>query len=512
MSAGNSLGKKDFSPSIVQEKTLIDISRQLNSNYSDIGTLQFLILESAMCLVRSCSASFYIADDSFENVRLELSIGEKTAEVEEVLSGKKAVADYVLKNNRAVIVKDIVKDSFFFNNFNDKSFSRLKSIISLPLKNKGRCIAVIELSDKRSEKAFDAKDLKSLASFLSIAETAYFNALSYKNVKEQLAVLSNKIINGESYHAFIAKSDTVKDLLRVIDEVADTNTTVLITGESGVGKSLFAEQIHLKSPKSGAPFIRVNTASLSAVLNADNASPQVKEIFFNFSSDAAKSSGTVFFDEISLLTLEQQEKLASFLKENKTDSRLRIIAATDKSLENLVREELFSADLYYRLNIVPLNIPPLRERKADIEALAAFFLNKFSLESKKHFEDFSQNARKVLLSYFWPGNVRELKNAVERACIKATSPLIQAEDLGLSVTLQIFSEKNKRNHDSDFINFAEEAYEDEDKSLKTALKKFKAAYIKKILKENNWNQSAAARILEIQRTYVCRLLNELHLR
>ena len=176
----------------------------------------------------------------------------------------------------------------------------------------------------------------------------------------------------------------------------------------------------------------------------------------------------------------------------------------------MVSEGLFRSDLYYRLNVVPLNIPPLRERKDDIQPLASFFLDKFSRETKKNFTGFSNTALRSLYEYYWPGNVRELENSVERACVLGKPPLIQADDLRISPS--VFENSCKDNDGSLCSKLASEISENSDKSLKTALDKFKAAYLKKIHEETSWNQTEAAKILGIQRTYVSRLLNELNIR
>ncbi len=190
---------------------------------------------------------------------------------------------------------------------------------------------------------------------------------------------------------------------------------------------------------------------------------------------------------------------------------VRIVAATNKDLAKMVSEGTFREDLFYRLNVMPLTIPPLRERKEDLLPLAKFFLSKFAEETKKNFQGFTAAAEKVLLEYYWPGNVRELENSVERACVLGKPPFIQAEDLRLNTPVVSGNGDLKT---SGFETLADEIANsaDGDRSLKTALNKFKTAYVKKILDETSWNQTAAGKILGIQRTYVSRLMNELHIR
>jgi len=168
-------------------------------------------------------------------------------------------------------------------------------------------------------------------------------------------------------------------------------------------------------------------------------------------------------------------------------------------LEQMVSEGKFRSDLFYRLNVLPLYVPPLRERKDDIEPLAMFFCRKFSVETKKDFIGFSQEAFESLHSYFWPGNIRELENSIERACVLGKPPFINAEDLRLNI--KNYSES------VDDIQIS-----DGDRTLKTALYTFKRKYVTKILEESKWNQTEAGKILGVQRTYVSRLMNELDIR
>jgi Nif-specific regulatory protein len=169
---------------------------------------------------------------------------------------------------------------------------------------------------------------------------------------------------------------------------------------------------------------------------------------------------------------------------------VRILAATNKDIEAMVDRGEFRSDLYYRLNVLPIYIPPLRQRTEDIPELAEFFLKKFIRETKKQFTGFSNEAMEAMLSYSWPGNIRELENCIERACVIGKNSWIRKEDL--------------------FLKLGNEAGADEgDRNLKTAINIFKTHFIQKVLEENSWNQTEAAKALDIQRTYLSRLIKEL---
>ncbi|MDR2964479.1 MAG: sigma 54-interacting transcriptional regulator [Treponema sp.] len=312
----------------------------------------------------------------------------------------------------------------------------------------------------------------------------------------------------DSYHKLIAKSSCILELLRTVDRVAKTDSSVLILGESGVGKELFAEQVHLRSLRKNGPFIRVNCAAIPEGLLESELFGHVKGAF----TDAAKDrqgrfnmaeNGTIFLDEIADLPPILQVKILRVIQEKKLEKvgsditvnlNVRIIAATNKDLEHQVQLGLFREDLYYRLNVLPLYIPPLKQRKDDIMELAGYFLEKYAGSDKKQNKPtgFSMDAEQALLSYSWPGNVRELQNCIERACVIGKNKVIGREDLFLK---------------PDILNDIGV----KDKSLKTAITDFKANFIRKVLEENNWNQTETAKVLVIQRTYLSKLIKELKL-
>ena len=510
--------------SLEQLKTLIEINGRINSNYSDINALLVYILESAMRLVHCESSSLLLLHNEDDTLRFVVALGPKGAEAQNIPVAKKSIAGWVAEHNKSLILNNVSADPRFSTTVQNKTGYVSRNMIAIPMRVKGKCIGVIELLNKADQLTFNDDDLAVLESLADQAGIAYMNADSYRSAKDKISVLSSTLENGSEYHSFVAKSPAILDLLRVIDEVAKTNTTILITGESGVGKELFAEQLHTRSSRKEKPFVRVNCAALSPTLLESELFGHVKGAFTDAVSDRigrfeASDGGTIFLDEIGELSLDLQAKLLRVLQEhkfervgsNKTISvDVRVVAATNRNLEQMVSDGLFRSDLYYRLNVVPLNIPPLRERKDDIEPLASFFLDRFSRETKKNFEGFSSTALHSLYNYYWPGNVRELENSIERACVLGKPPVIQADDLRINVISS--SESAKANASARFDNLAEEIASNEDKTLKTAVDTFKAAYIKKILEETSWNQTKAGQILGIQRTYVSRLLNELNIR
>jgi len=310
----------------------------------------------------------------------------------------------------------------------------------------------------------------------------------------------------EGYKPLIAKSPVILEQIEIIERVAKTDSSVLLLGESGVGKEVFAEQIHQKSRRSSFPFIKVNCAALPEGLLESELFGHVKGAFTNAVSNRQgrfemADSGTILLDEIADLPLPLQAKILRVIQEKKFEKvgsditvnvDVRILAATNKDIEELVQTGKFRGDLYYRLNVLPIFIPPLRRRPEDIPELARFFLDSYMKEAQKQFEGFTEDALQAMLSYSWPGNVRELQNSIERACIIGKDKLIGREDLFI------------KHGDSPDIRGRIT-----DRNLKTAVNVFKANFIRKVLEENNWNQTEAARVLAIQRTYLSKLIKEL---
>ncbi|MBR5867559.1 MAG: sigma 54-interacting transcriptional regulator [Spirochaetaceae bacterium] len=503
-------------------KTLIEINTLINSSYSDVDALLIYILESAMRLVECESSSLLLADKTGGTLRFRVALGPAGAKIMNIpVDINNSIAGWVLKKGESLLINDVQNDVRFSPVVQDKSGYETKTMIAIPMRVGSTCIGVIELLNKKNGQNFTRSDLEILNLLSAQASVAYQNADQFRSAQNEISVLQNSITSGFNYHTFVVQSPVMLDLVNVLEEVAKTNSSVLILGESGVGKELFAEQLHLKSTRSDKPFVRVNCAALSPLLLESELFGHVKGAFTNAVSDRAgrfeaADGGTIFLDEIGELPLDLQVKLLrviqskSFEKVGSSETisvDVRIIAATNRDLEAMVQEGTFRRDLYYRLNVLPLYVPPLRSRKEDIEPLSRLFLRKFSGETKKNFTGFSEDAIKILYSYYWPGNIRELENTIERACVLGKPPLIRAEDFRLQTGS--VSSSSKEVYDSDIYDTGSRS---EDRSLKAAVNRFKKAYITRILDEVSWNQTKACKILDVQRTYVSRLLNELHIR
>ena len=252
-----------------------------------------------------------------------------------------------------------------------------------------------------------------------------------------------KLKKQQGYSRIIGKSGKVSQMMQVIEQVASSRANVLITGESGTGKELVADALEELSPRKGKPFIKVHCASLSSTLLESELFGHEKGAFTGAVAQKKgrfelADTGTLFLDEIGEIDMATQVKLLRVLQERQFERvggektitvDVRVIAATNRDLEEEVRKGTFRQDLYYRLNVVHVEVPPLRERKEDIDLLAASFLDTFNQEDGKRIEGFTPAARKAMFSYSWPGNIRELRNAVEASVVLAKGRMIDVDDL-----------------------------------------------------------------------------------
>jgi DNA-binding NtrC family response regulator len=328
--------------------------------------------------------------------------------------------------------------------------------------------------------------------------------ISVRNAVEQAKLLTEnleikKTLEGEG--EILGKSKGIRNILELIDKVAPLNTRVLITGENGTGKELVARAIHKKSQRKEKPFIEVNCAAIPNELIESELFGHEKGSFTGAVTQRIgkfelANKGTIFLDEIGDMSQQAQAKVLRAIEDGKIervgggkkiDVDVRIIAATNKDLLEEIEKEKFREDLYHRLNVIPLNIPPLRERKDDIPILVDSFSNEITTRHKKPAVKFLDDAVKLFQEMNWSGNVRELKNIIERIIIIIDKREIERKDIefllkpGQATMDDIIEESNS------FQEFKEKA---------------ERAFILKQLNENNWNISKTAELLDIQRSHL----------
>lgn len=256
-------------------------------------------------------------------------------------------------------------------------------------------------------------------------------------------LLKERLMIKDEDEIIIGKNKVMHQIYKLLKKVGPTDSTVLIYGESGTGKELVAKAIHRHSLRNSAPFVTVDCGSLAETLIESELFGHVKGSFTGaittkYGRFELASSGTIFFDEIGNISLKIQGKLLRAIQEREItrvgDTKpikidVRIIAATNKNLEEIVKKGEFREDLFYRLNVVPINLPPLRERRDDIPHLVNYFLKKYSIKRRKEVISISNPAMEILVKYDWPGNVRELENVIERAVVLSEGKVIEPIDL-----------------------------------------------------------------------------------
>ncbi len=489
-------------------ETLIEINELINTDFQDGRSLLTRILESATKLTGGEASSLLLLQPENGKLYFEIALGSKRGELEKfTLKRGEGIAGWVAQNNRSLIVNDVDKDDRFFSEISEKIGFQTHSILAVPMRVKERCIGVIEIINKKEGSLFSQEDLQWLEVFSNQAALAIQNAKEYQKIRDEVLRLQQQIPGKQGFHTLIGSSPAIREKLELAERIAGTNSSVLILGESGSGKELFAERIHLESERRSAPFIRVNCAALPEHLLESELFGHVKGAF----TDAVKErigrfeladEGTIFLDEIGDVPLSIQAKLLRFLqhqvfeKVGSSDSikvDVRIIAATNRDLEKAMDEGTFRQDLYYRLNVLPFTVPPLRERRTDIPELAESFLIRARAETKKKISGFSSEAMDALLSYRWPGNVRELENVVERAVVITEDEFIAAASLMLPGSSPFSAD-----------NYA-------GSKLKDAVWQFKKHFIVRSLEEHDWNQTDTAKAIGIQRTYLSKLIKELEI-
>jgi len=328
-------------------------------------------------------------------------------------------------------------------------------------------------------------------------------AIKFKNLEEENSRLKKELRGKYDYTNFVGTSNAIKKIYDLIEKVADTDGTVLITGASGTGKELIARAIHYNSNRSEKPLVVVSCGAIPEALLESELFGHEKGAFTGaFKKRIGRfemaNGGTIFLDEIGEMSPALQVKLLRVLQEQKFERvggmktihvDLRIVAATNRNLTTAINNEIFREDLYYRLNVIPIKVPSLKQRKSDIPLLIDFFLKKFQVGKKKKITGFLPEAMDAMIAYDWPGNVRELENAVKRITILCENQVVSFDDLPESI-----QEKSRS------VKFSDEVIIEEELDFQEAVKYYERKIILEALEKSNWIKSKAAKLLNINRT------------
>lgn len=409
------------------------------------------------------------------------------------------VTGRVIQTGRPAVVQSISKEPLFLNRTGARKNLRKKDIsfICVPIKLGNEVIGALSADRLFSDRVSLQEDVRLLSIIASMIAQAVRLRQSAQEDRQRL-VDENLLLREELKERFkpsniIGESKAMENVYRLIAQVSKADTTVLLRGESGVGKELVAHAIHYNSPRSSRPLIMVNCAALPETLIESELFGHEKgaftgAVFTRKGRFELANGGTIFLDEIGDLSPTIQVKLLRVLQEKEFERigsattikiDVRIIAATNRNLEELILQGAFRQDLYYRLNVFPIFIPPLRERRTDIPLLLDFFVKKYSSAHKKPIHSISTSAMDLLMNYHWPGNVREMENCIERAVLMSNDGVIHGHNLPLIMQPVNFTGTNRTG------------------SLQAALDNLEREMVIDALKSSRGNLAKAARMLGI---------------
>jgi len=395
--------------------------------------------------------------------------------------------------------------------------SSFKSALIVPLRHQGEMLGVLYLDSHVITRNFGPLDIQLLALFARHAAISLANARAYHEIEtlrgkleSENVYLQQEIESTAAFTDLVAESPRMRRALSDMERVANTDSTVLIRGETGTGKEVLARAIHAASPRRAKPMIKVNIAALPDTLVEAELFGHEKGAFTGADSRRIgrfelAEGGTLFLDEIGDLPPSIQVKLLRVLQEREFErlgstrtqsTNVRVITATNRDLESMIREGTFREDLFYRLNVFPIDLPPLRDRGADILKIAAQIIGKRSREMGRDVRGIDDRTRQALLSYRWPGNIRELSNVLERAVILSRGPVITSDCLSLDLDLK----------DTTDLPMTRGGI-----PLNQMLKDLKIQCIREALRKTGGNQAQAASLLGLHRSNLNRLIRDLQI-
>src|SRR5207253_6685812 len=414
----------------------------------------------------------------------------------------KFVSSEVMASREAVLAENVARDQYLRDR---ESLTELgaTSLICAPVTFANEVLGLIHLYCTDPLKALDAEDLE-----YAVAVAKQLGAVTHQMQKQASLTAENRSLRDQLRveSELVGTSSAIKGVEAQVGRVADTNATVLIRGESGSGKELVARAIHYSSPRKEGPFICLNCAALAETLLESELFGHEKGAFTGATEKKvgkfeAADHGTIFLDEIGEMNLGTQAKLLRVLEGHPFERvggsvpirvDVRVVAATNQPLEDNVRAGTFRRDLFFRLQVVELQVPPLRDRSGDIPVLARHFLQRFVRETGRKIKGFTPAAMRKMEEYHWPGNVREIRNVVERAVALGMGPMIDAQDIWLSSL-----EASRPPEPAAAATFEP-----------LSLDEVERRHIERTLAHTDWNKSQASAILGIERSTLDRKIHK----
>ncbi|WP_224369937.1 sigma 54-interacting transcriptional regulator [Hyalangium versicolor] len=481
---------------LVMLRRLTTFSERLLGSY-DLEKLLESLMDEVIEVTRADKGFLILMESNEPRVKVARNISRENIE-DAVEKLSDSIISKVVKDQKPLIIADAI-DAPEFKASESVVNLKVHSVMCVPLTHKGELFGLIYVGNDRLVNRFEPKSLDMLTIFAAQASLILHNALLVNELKLDNTELRKKL-EDQRYGDIVGACQGMRDVYKRIDKIALTDISVLITGETGTGKELIAREIHRHSPRTKGPFITINCGAIPENLLESELFGHVKGAFTGAVATRpgkfqAAIGGTLFLDEIGEMPLQLQVKLLRALQEKVVykvgDNRgeavdIRVVAATNKILEEEVKKNTFREDLYYRLNVVTLKLPPLRERGEDVIVLGKFFLQKYSKEFGSKVKGFTPAATVAMKKYSWPGNIRELENRLKKAVVLADKPLLGSDDLDL-----------KPENLEPIM------------PLLQAKEEFQKRYINEVLARNNGNRTKTAKDLGVDPRTIFRHLEKL---
>jgi Nif-specific regulatory protein len=500
-------------PARARLESLIEIN-QLMMGTVEPSDLVALIINSARRLFAAEACSIAVMDEGANELVFAYSDGG--AEVGKIrMKPGQGIVGWVAQTGEPVVCRDTTKDSRWYRGVDAKTGFHTQSLMCAPLRQRGALIGAIEVLNFSEPEKLTDEDLRLLTVFGGLAGTAIDRAKLFATASKANAAFQEMV--QDRYQLIHGSSSAMQKAVDLGKTVASSNATVLLLGESGTGKEVLARAIHQWSSRSNGSFTAVNCVALNPDLMESELFGHEKGAFTGaiarkIGRFELAEGGTLFLDEIGELTTNLQTKLLRVLQEREFErvggtrriqADVRVIAATNRDLAAEIRAGRFREDLYYRLNVVAITMPPLREHLEDIPALADHFISRFSREVKKPVLRIDPRTMECLKAYSWPGNVRELQNVIERSVVLCSGPILLPEELPAEISGGIPRESTSSPGSETSVEVV---------PLAEALERCRRDLVKKALERSGGNQTDAAELLGLQRSNLSRLMKILGLR
>ncbi len=480
---------------------LLNFSKSLNSVHG-LAALQQKALEAVLEISPADRAAILLREEGAEGFTSVIGWDRRLGP-NQPIQVSQTILNQVMEENLAVLCNDVPGDETF-REAESLLAPRVRAVLAVPLEVQDKILGALYLDTSSKGAAFDTALLQLVTALGNVAALAIENASHLERLGDENRRLHQEL---NIQHSMVGESPPMREVYQFVSRVAARESTVLIQGESGTGKELVARAIHSNSARADRPFVAINCAAIVDTLLESELFGHEKGAFTGAVGQKKgklemAEGGTVFLDEIGELAAPLQAKLLRVLQEREFERvggqrpiklDIRLITATNVDLNEASRNGKFRQDLFYRLNVVAIEIPPLRKRAEDIPLLAAYFAARYSEKVKRRVAGISPKARACLLRYSWPGNVRELENAIERAVVLGSTELLLPEDLPDSILEETASSGEPGS------------------ALHDGIREAKKKLIEQAIEQANGNYTEAAGILGVHPNHLFRLIRTLNL-